>query len=221
MELVGLILIVLGIWGEYCAVNSFNPLTLLGAILGDPQNAQKTIDAAKQARDGSSYRGGATGQGNAGGGGGGGGGGGVSYLTGSGTYGYYSQFKINDTFQGHVARHSPSPGIDFNTPVGTALPTPFAGTVTFLPHLKDSTGNDNVVQVKLDNGDIFRLREVGSFASGLKNGQRVSAGTVVAYSDGRKGVSGSGNSSGPHVHLELQTPGGFIPFNQLLSQLLA
>jgi len=82
MELVGLFLIIASAWGIYCGLESFNPVTLVLAILNSSSGASGIISAAKAERDSSIASasvdvGGSTGNGYAGGGGGGGGGGGV------------------------------------------------------------------------------------------------------------------------------------------------
>lgn len=51
MNLVGLVLIIAGVYGAYCGVESFNPLGLLKAIISDPSNVNATIQAAKAYRD--------------------------------------------------------------------------------------------------------------------------------------------------------------------------
>src|SRR5262249_58146512 len=79
---------------------------------------------------------------------------------------------------------------------GTPLYSPFAGVVT----AEWSGGYGNLVTVHLDNGYEFRMGHLEGFA--VSSGQRVNPGDLL-------GLSGStGNSTGPHVHVEWRDPGG-------------
>ncbi len=87
-------------------------------------------------------------------------------------------------------------GIDYDMASGTPLYSPFAGTVI----AQWSGAYGNMVTVRLDNGYELRMAHMSSFS--VTTGQRVNPGDLL-------GESGStGNSTGPHVHLEWRTPGG-------------
>lgn len=87
-------------------------------------------------------------------------------------------------------------GIDYDMPEGTPLYAPFAGTVIAQP----SGGYGNMVTIQLDNGYQFRMGHMQGFA--VTTGQRVDPGELL-------GLSGStGNSTGPHVHVEWRDPNG-------------
>lgn len=215
MNVVGILFIAFGVWCAYCSVNSFKPIPLLLAIISAPTSAQSVVDAAKAQRDSSGYHGGSTGAGTAGGGGGGGGGSGVVDIQPfSGSYGPFSGYKVTDTFAAHIARHSSAPGIDFGMPVGTTLRAPVPGVVTFHPNINPLAGNQ--IQIKLANGDIMDMDHVSGFAN-IPSGSTVQAGQAVGFSGGAAGAPGSGDSTGPHVHVDVHTPGGhFFPFTDLL-----
>lgn len=87
-------------------------------------------------------------------------------------------------------------GVDYGVPMGTPLYSPFAGTVI----AQWNGGYGNQVKVRLDNGYEISFGHMSNFS--VVTGQRVNPGDLL-------GQSGStGNSTGPHVHLEWRTPGG-------------
>ena len=47
MEIVGILLVILAIWAEYCAVHSYNPVALLVAIISQPTSAQSILSQAQ------------------------------------------------------------------------------------------------------------------------------------------------------------------------------
>jgi soluble lytic murein transglycosylase-like protein len=87
-------------------------------------------------------------------------------------------------------------GIDYGLPTGTPLYTPFAGTVI----AGNNGGYGNQVKVRLDNGYEISFAHMQGFS--VTTGQRVNPGDLLGQSDS------TGNSSGPHLHLEWRTPGG-------------
>lgn len=87
-------------------------------------------------------------------------------------------------------------GIDYGVPNGTQLYSPFAGTVV----ASWNGGYGNQVKVRLDNGYEISFGHMASFS--VVTGQRVNPGDILGQSDS------TGNSTGPHVHLEWRTPGG-------------
>lgn len=218
MELVGLFLIIASVWGFYCGLESFNPLTVALAILNSPTGAADIIAAAKTQRD-STIAVSSQGSGAAAVPGSqvvGGAGANDSLPLGgkslSGTYGPFSQYNVTDSFAGHIARHSTAPGIDFGTPSGTTLYSPFSGTVVNRPNYNGAAGNQ--VAVKLANGYTFAIDHVKGFLLG--NGTRISAGTAIAVSGGAPGDPGRGDATGAHAHVQLQTPSGqYVPFNSI------
>lgn len=90
-------------------------------------------------------------------------------------------------------------GVDFATPIGTPLRAMNSGTVT---EVGTYGGQGNRVVVRFDNGTEAHYAHMSSFA--VSPGQRVSAGQTI-------GASGnSGNSTGPHLHLEIHVGGSPI-----------
>lgn len=87
-------------------------------------------------------------------------------------------------------------GIDYGLPSGTALYSPFAGTVV----AQWNGGYGNQVKVRLDNGYEISFAHMQSFS--VSTGQRVNPGDLLGESDS------TGNSTGPHLHVEWRTPGG-------------
>ena len=96
------------------------------------------------------------------------------------------------------------PGIDYGTPVGTAMYTPFAGTIRVEDHGKNDWGKR--AMVVLDNGYTFGIGHLTSFS--VVNGQRVNPGDLLGLSGGALSDPSSGDSTGPHVELQWISPGG-------------
>lgn len=238
MQPLGFLSVALGFWCLYCAAHSFNPVTMLPAVLKSPSDAPALISAAESAVASSTAKSEAsklegetpaqiqaqlstphwavaTAPGS------------VQLGTATGTkdgfpvygtvdMGPFTGDPISNTFAQHVARGSTAPGIDFAIPAGTPLETPFAGKVSYTPLSDPESGN--TISVKLSNGDVLSMRHVEGVVSSLV-GKTVPAGTVIGYSGGVAGLPGSGDSTGPHVHVDLRTTAGqYVPFYDLLSQ---
>ncbi len=87
-------------------------------------------------------------------------------------------------------------GIDYAAPVGTPLRSMNNGTVTAVGWYG---GQGQRVVVRFDNGTEAHYAHMSSFS--VSPGSRVSAGQVI-------GLSGNtGNSTGPHLHLEIHVGG--------------
>jgi len=87
-------------------------------------------------------------------------------------------------------------GLDFAAPYGTTIRAVSAGTVTFA-----GWGNRLGNLVKLDHGDGTASWYAHQSVIGVHVGDRVTAGQAI----GKIGMTG--NTSGPHVHLEIRTGG--------------
>lgn len=204
MQVVGFLLIALGVWSGYCAVESFNPLALLLAIISSPESASSIIAGAKQNRSITANSGSSSGGSQSA----------TATAPTGGNYSTFSQFPIACSFACHVARNSSAPGIDFSMPVGTPLYSPFSGIVTNSPNINPLAGNQ--IQVHMDNGDVMQIDHVSGFIDSL-NGKRISAGDLIGYSGGKQHAPGAGDSSGPHAHVDVRTSTGqYVPFNTLL-----
>lgn len=88
-------------------------------------------------------------------------------------------------------------GIDYAFPMGTTVQAPASGTIASAG-LNDGYGN----AVVIDTGDGYHVLLGHLESIGVRVGQAVSAGDPL-------GLSGStGNSTGPHLHLEVDGPNG-------------
>jgi murein DD-endopeptidase MepM/ murein hydrolase activator NlpD len=92
-------------------------------------------------------------------------------------------------------------GLDFAAPEGTEIRSIGPGVVR-------STGYDgafgNKTVVRLDDGTVLWYCHQSEFA--VRPGQRVSPGDLIGY------VGSTGNTTGPHLHLEVH-PGGGDPID--------
>ena len=84
-------------------------------------------------------------------------------------------------------------GIDIALPTGTEILAGFDGTVTRVAY--DADGYGNVVVI--DNGNGVQALYAHCYVVFVSEGQRVSAGDVIAT------VGSTGNSTGPHLHMEV------------------
>ena len=110
------------------------------------------------------------------------------------------------------------PGIDYGTPVGTSMYTPFAGTIRVEDKGKSDWGKR--VMVVLDNGYTFAIGHLTSFA--VSDGQRVNPGDLLGLSGGALSDPSSGNSTGPHVEVQWISPGGnFLDPHVIIDPILA
>lgn len=88
-------------------------------------------------------------------------------------------------------------GSDYGVPTGTALMAMSQGVVTFVG---DRGGKGKTVVVRYRDGTESTYAHMDGFA--VTVGQKVGAGSVI-------GVSGNtGNSTGPHLHLEIRNKDG-------------
>ena len=92
-------------------------------------------------------------------------------------------------------------GVDMMAPHGTPVYAITSGKVTRM------TGN-NLGGISLymygDDGNQYYYTHLQGYASGTSVGQRVQAGTLIAY----VGSTGNASSSAPHLHFEVQPGGG-------------
>jgi murein DD-endopeptidase MepM/ murein hydrolase activator NlpD len=88
-------------------------------------------------------------------------------------------------------------GIDIAAPIGTPIRAPLAGTVI---ESGPASGFGMWVQVRHDDGTVTTYGHINR--SLVRVGQEVAAGEVIAE------VGNRGRSTGPHLHIEVETPGG-------------
>lgn len=90
-------------------------------------------------------------------------------------------------------------GVDYSVPVGTPLKAMGEGTVVGAGPM---SGYGIYIDIEYSDGTVSRYGHLNSVAASV--GQQVSAGDVVAES------GNTGQSTGPHLHLEIH-PGGATP----------
>jgi murein DD-endopeptidase MepM/ murein hydrolase activator NlpD len=88
-------------------------------------------------------------------------------------------------------------GIDISAPVGTPIHAPVAGEVIASG---PASGFGLWVRVRHDDGTVTTYGHVNR--SLVRVGEKVAAGEEIAE------VGNRGRSTGPHLHMEVQTPGG-------------
>lgn len=101
-------------------------------------------------------------------------------------------------------------GIDIGVSVGTPVYATANGTARTLVQGNGKIGFGNYVQInhgKDSNGNLLEsiYGHLSRFAIG--NNQKVVQGQLIAYSGGAKGVIGSGTSTGPHLHFQVNKNG--------------
>jgi murein DD-endopeptidase MepM/ murein hydrolase activator NlpD len=88
-------------------------------------------------------------------------------------------------------------GIDIAAPIGTPIRVPLAGTVI---DSGPASGFGLWVRVRHDDGTVTTYGHINR--SLVRTGEKVTAGEVIAE------VGNRGRSTGPHLHIEVTTPGG-------------
>jgi murein DD-endopeptidase MepM/ murein hydrolase activator NlpD len=88
-------------------------------------------------------------------------------------------------------------GLDVAAPIGTPIRVPLAGTVI---ESGPASGFGMWVQVRHDDGTVTTYGHINR--SLVRVGQEVAKGEVIAE------VGNRGRSTGPHLHIEVTTPGG-------------
>lgn len=96
-------------------------------------------------------------------------------------------------------------GVDFAAPCNTSIYAWKSGTVTFVGW---SGGYGKFIVIDHGNGQVSRYAHCNGYA--VQVGQTVSQGQVIGY------VGTTGNSTGYHLHFEIQINGNFVnPLNYL------
>jgi hypothetical protein len=104
---------------------------------------------------------------------------------------WLSRWKVTSTWLAHILRGSAG-GIDYGAPVGTAILAASDGVVDY--------------RVLSDGSSVARVTRPDGTATEMLHGRPVGKRRTVkhletiATSDGRRGVWGSGRSSGAHIH---------------------
>lgn len=93
-------------------------------------------------------------------------------------------------------------GEDIAIPVGTKLISQMDGVVSIASFTRDPNGYGGMVEVKYADGSSQLMAHLSAIK--VKEGDKISAGTVLGLSGGEPGAHGSGRSSGPHLHWEIR-----------------
>jgi len=182
LQVIGVLLLTAGVWVVYSGVSGFNPLEVVQKIARNPGEASSIIAGEKtplSVKSSSSSGDGVTDS--------------SKPLT---------SLAVVCGFACHQARNSGSPGVDFRAPVGTPIITPVSGKVTNASY---PPGYGNYVTITTKDGYRIHFGHLSKFS--VKNNTEVKAGTVVGLSGGAVGSPGAGNSTGPHIHMDVQPPG--------------
>lgn len=129
---------------------------------------------------------------------------------GNGKYGI--SFDYGATYK-NGKRHT---GYDIATPVGTPLYAPSGGKVVMAgwdPYGGKSGGFGTSLRIQNPDNTYTILGHLSSLLNSIKVGQILKAGQLIGYS------GSSGNSTGPHTHVEFRNslldPGSSIDFGYL------
>lgn len=93
-------------------------------------------------------------------------------------------------------------GVDIIADHGKRIYAPVSGKIILVVHDRPGSLSGNAVKLAMADGTYFFYAHLSSFENGIEVGTRVKAGAVL----GR--VGSTGNSAGPHLHLEVHPRGG-------------
>lgn len=111
--------------------------------------------------------------------------------------------------------HHDYPAWDYGTAVGTTVYAMTAGTITTA---LDDDGARCGGTVSITTEDGAQLTHCHLSAVDVQRGDRVNPGDVLGESGGQPGAPGAGNTSGPHLHLQIRVNGTLVcPQAQLLA----
>lgn len=95
-------------------------------------------------------------------------------------------------------------GIDIGVPAGTEIKAGFDGTVTAAGYDAGGYGNYVVIEMQKDDGTVIEAKYAHCDSLLVSVGQTVSQGDIIAT------VGNTGNSTGPHLHLEVVKDGEYL-----------
>ena len=111
-----------------------------------------------------------------------------------------SGYPITDYYGSTAGRSRPHGGVDVGTPVGTPVSFAVPGQILAAGKYGDY---GNLMDVWLPSAKIqMRIAHLVSF---VKKSGKFEAGETLAKTGGAKGDAGSGSSTGPHLHFEVDT----------------
>lgn len=112
----------------------------------------------------------------------------------------FPQSSMTSEYGDRKGRPTPHGGKDYGQKAGTAIKAGGAGVIHYNGWLNNNAGY--VVTVRYDEHGLHALHCHLPSRGPLKAGTRVKEGDIIGV------VGSSGNSSGPHLHLETYLPGG-------------
>lgn len=101
-------------------------------------------------------------------------------------------------------------GVDFGAPIGTPV---YAAGDGIVRRASVMGGYGNVIDIEHGGGWMTRYAHLSRFLSGLRPGDKVRQGQIIAYS------GNSGRSTGPHLHFEIRLNGE--PLNPMSAKIPA
>ncbi len=113
-----------------------------------------------------------------------------------GHYAVTSGLSGSESAKGRVGHN----GTDFGIPAGTELIALVDGEI--IEGNPDPNGYGWYLTVKGDDGLFYRYAHLSKKIA--KNGQRVTAGEIIALSGGTPGTQGAGRTTGDHLHFEIR-----------------
>jgi hypothetical protein len=102
------------------------------------------------------------------------------------------------------AHEGSHPGIDFAVPLDTQLLAAASGRVTNAGN-NDPGGYGNMVEITTPDGVAIRYGHLHGM--NVKVGDQIHAGQIIGTSGGEQGGAGAGNSTGAHLHFEVDVNG--------------
>ena len=110
----------------------------------------------------------------------------------------FTQYRMSDTWEGHISRGNSRGGLDYAMGIGTPITAPINGRLENRPNNGSGRGN----YIRLHHGDgwvdeFLHLKDGGFVPEG-----NYSQGQIIGYS------GNTGDSTGPHVHWHLVAPDG-------------
>lgn len=123
---------------------------------------------------------------------------------------WFTDVPVSCDWECHRARGSLG-GEDRVHPAGSMVLAPYDCTITYGMYGDGAS----YVQCLYDNGYAHRAIHIQKDGRVAQN-SKVAEGTVIAYSDGRRGTYGAGTSTGPHIHFQGHDPlGNRIPWQDV------
>jgi murein DD-endopeptidase MepM/ murein hydrolase activator NlpD len=101
---------------------------------------------------------------------------------------------VHGTYRAHL-------GVDFGAPYGTAVRTVANGSVEFAAYSGEA---GRMIRIKHAGGYQTAYLHLSSFASGVREGARVSQGQVIGY------VGATGTATGPHLDYRILKNGRYV-----------